>query len=147
MKQPPAEHVLRAFKDFRAVVWRDPMRQSIKFLHQHNMSLAAIVSLMTIRERGGLSLSDLASETGLSPGAESQLVDKLVRDGLVRRTEHPDDRRRKQVALTARGAAFLTRMDASHTGAALAVLRRIPEATLRKIANGLDEGLRNLSSS
>jgi DNA-binding MarR family transcriptional regulator len=145
MKQPPAEHVLRAFKDFRAVVWRDPMRQSIKFLHQHNMSLAGIVTLMTLRERGGLSLSDLANETGLSPAAESQLVDKLVREGLVRRTEHRSDRRRKQVALTARGTAFLGRMDGSHASAALAVLRQIPAATLRKIANGLDEGLRALS--
>lgn len=144
MKLSAAEQMLRAFKDFRAVVWRDPMRESIKFLHQHNMSLAGIVSLMTVGQRGELSVSDLAEETGLSVAAESQLVNKLVRDGFVRRTEHPGDRRRKQVTLTARGTAFLRRMDGAHTGAALAVLRRLPDSTLRRMAEGLEEGLEQL---
>jgi DNA-binding MarR family transcriptional regulator len=147
MKVSAAEQMLRAFKDFRAIVWRVPMRESIKFLHRHNMSLAGIVSLMTLGERGELSVSDLAEETGLSLAAESQLVNKLVRDGFVRRTEHPGDRRRKQVTLTARGTAFLRRMDGAHTGAALAVLRQLPESTLRQITAGLQKGLEQLPAA
>jgi DNA-binding MarR family transcriptional regulator len=139
--ESPAEHVLRAFKEFRSGVLREPMRQTMKYLHRHNLSFAAIVTLMTLRERGEESISDLAREVGLSLAATSQLVEKLVQDGLVRRAEYPGDRRRKQAGLTAKGSAFLERVDGTHTAAAGEVLRKIPDARLRKLARALDEAI------
>ena len=142
----PEDAVFRAFLDFRRVVFRDSMRQSIKFLHGQNMSFGAIASLMTLRERGEQSISHLAEEIGLSLAATSQLVERLVQDDLVRRTESPDDRRRKQVALTAKGQGFLTRMEGSYTAASKA-LSGVPAPTLKRLESAFREVLRQLERS
>ena len=95
-----ARGVLQALKTFRALVLRDAMRQTVRFLHGRNASLASIVALMVLQKQGSQSVSQLAREVGLSLAATSQLVDRLVRDKLVARRESPVDRRRKQLALT-----------------------------------------------
>lgn len=133
----PEERVLRAFKDFRAALLRDPMRQTIKFLHGRNMSFAAIATVMALRERGDQTISNLAREIGLSVAATSQLVERLVQDDLVRRTEHPSDRRRKQVALTAKGNAFLAKMDGSYFAAGATVLGGVPRPELERLEAAL----------
>lgn len=139
-----AEDVVRAFLDFRRAVLRDSMRTSINYLHGHNMSFGAVAALMTLRERGDLSISDLSAEIGLSLGATSQLVERLVQDEFVRRTEAPDDRRRKQVALTAKAQTFLTRMEGSYSSAAK-VLRGVPVASLRRLESAFRGVLRHLA--
>jgi len=133
----PEERVLRAFKEFRAAVLRDPIRQTIKFLHGRNMSFAAIATVMALRERGDQTISSLAREIGLSVAATSQLIERLVQDDLVRRTEHPGDRRRKQVALTAKGQALLAKMDGSYFAAATTVLGRVPTPALKRLEAAL----------
>jgi DNA-binding MarR family transcriptional regulator len=70
-----------------------------------------------------LALTELAPQMGLSVAAAGRSVDGLVRDGLVSRTEDPDDRRIKRLALTAHGQAALARM----TEARLVGLRRFAE--------------------
>lgn len=137
--------MLSAFKAFRAAVLRDSMRQTIKFLHGRNMSLAAIATLMGLRERGDQTISSLANEIGLSVAATSQLVERLVQDELVRRTEHPGDRRQKQVALTAKGNAFLVKMDGSHLAAAVTVLGRASNASLKRLEAALSDVTRQVS--
>ena len=52
-------------------------------------------------------MSELSERFGISPAAASQLVDKLVQADLLLRTENPNDRRAKQVALTARGKQLI----------------------------------------
>lgn len=144
MPAPLADDVVRAFLDFRRVVLRDSMRHSIKYLHGHNLSFGAVAALMTLRERGAQSISALADEIGLSLGATSQLVERLVQDDFVRRTEAAEDRRRKLVALTAKGQAFLTRMEGSHA-AASKTLGAVPAETLRRLERALRDALRHLA--
>ena len=142
----PEDAVVRAFLDFRRVVLRDSMRQSIKFLHGQNFSFGAIAALMTLRERGEQSISDLATEIGLSLAATSQLVEKLVQDGYVKRTEAPDDRRRKQVALSAKGQSFLSRMEGSYT-AASKVLGDVPAPALKRLEQAFRDVVRHLETA
>jgi DNA-binding MarR family transcriptional regulator len=52
---------------------------------------------------GGLSLGALGEHIGLSLPAVSRAVEGLVKRGLLRRAEDPQDRRSKQVRLTAKG--------------------------------------------
>ncbi len=139
----PEDAVVRAFLDFRRVVLRDSMRQSIKFLHGHNVSFGAIAALMTLKERGEQSISDLANEIGLSLAATSQLVERLVQDEFVKRTESPDDRRRKQVALSAKGQAFLSRMEGSYTSASKALVD-VPAPTLKRLELAFRDVMRHL---
>jgi DNA-binding MarR family transcriptional regulator len=69
---------------------------------------------------GPLTLSQLAEANGFDAPYATLVVDKLESHGLVEREVHPDDRRRKLVALTAAGRAAL--------GTADAILHRPPRA-------------------
>jgi len=51
-----------------------------------------------------LRMSDLAAQTELSTSGVTRLVDRLERDGLVRRESSPGDRRTTYAALTSEGA-------------------------------------------
>jgi len=54
--------------------------------------------------RGGpMTLSEIAQANGVDAPYATLIVDKLEAHGLVERRQHPDDRRRKLVALTAAG--------------------------------------------
>ena len=62
--------------------------------------------LRVLQLAGELSPSELAELTVRSTGGMTQIVDRLVRAGLVARTAHPDDRRKIFVALTPKGSAL-----------------------------------------
>ena len=63
--------------------------------------------LMQLYHKGACGMSDLSDGFGITPAAASQLVDKLVHAELLARTEDPDDRRAKQVALTPKGKVLI----------------------------------------
>jgi len=56
--------------------------------------------LGTLVARGPLSAGDLAKRTGLTSGAVTRLIDRLVERGSVRRLADPEDRRRVLVEIT-----------------------------------------------
>jgi DNA-binding MarR family transcriptional regulator len=64
---------------------------------------AAAAALATLDRRGPLRLGELADSEGVTPAALSRVVAALERDGLVRRTADPADRRSAFVEPTARG--------------------------------------------
>ena len=51
----------------------------------------------------GLKLSELGSCAGLEPSTMTGVIDRMERDGLVVREDHPEDRRVQMVRLTDRG--------------------------------------------
>jgi DNA-binding MarR family transcriptional regulator len=60
--------------------------------------------------RRPLRVKELADAVVLSPTAMSRFVDRLERDGYVRRAPDPDDRRALQVTITDDGRKLLRRM-------------------------------------
>lgn len=56
------------------------------------------------------SIKSVADEHGLSLPAASRALDGLLKRGIVTRTEHPDDRRVKQIALTDAGRRLTERL-------------------------------------
>ena len=84
----------------------------------------------------------LATATGLTRGAVSKLVDRLVGKGLVSRTEADRDRRFQDVELTAAGRALVPRLaaladrnDQEFFSPLSASEREALEATLKKLVN------------
>jgi DNA-binding MarR family transcriptional regulator len=73
-------------------------------------TVAEWVILREILEAGRTSPGRLATSTGLTRGAVSKLVDRLVHKGLVSRTEADRDRRFQDVELTAAGRALVPRL-------------------------------------
>lgn len=61
-----------------------------------------------------LTPAELAERTGVTRATMTGLIDTLVRDGLVTRAPHPEDRRMMSVTITERGAELLGKILPEH---------------------------------
>jgi len=52
-------------------------------------------------------VSNMGEYLGVTNAAASQMIDRLVQNGLVERTEDPTDRRVKQLKLTGKGSSLI----------------------------------------
>jgi DNA-binding MarR family transcriptional regulator len=68
-----------------------------------------------------------------STGGMTQIVDRLERDGLVRRTPDPTDRRKVIVGLTREGFALVTRANALYVARKAAMLGQLSDDELDRI--------------
>ncbi|MER6526322.1 MarR family winged helix-turn-helix transcriptional regulator [Streptomyces sp. NPDC001508] len=71
------------------------------------LSLSRTKVLQVLAGRGALHQAELATALGQAPRSVTQIVEGLERLGLVSRTGHPEDRRRKTVELTPAGRTAL----------------------------------------
>ncbi len=72
----------------------------MEFMHQTGLSRPQIHALLHIYHAGECAIAEIGGLTSSSPAAASQLVERLVQEGLVERSEDPQDRRTKKVRLT-----------------------------------------------
>lgn len=105
------------------------------------VTVAEWVMLREMYEAGETSPSRLAASSGLTRGAVSKLVERLVQKKLAMRAEADDDRRYQDVKLTAAGRALLPdlaaladRNDEEFFSCLSAGERATLIATLRKLA-------------
>jgi MarR family transcriptional regulator, 2-MHQ and catechol-resistance regulon repressor len=73
--------------------------------------------LELLLNKGSLPVNTIGPKVWLTPGSISVAVDRLVKKGLVSRKDHPDDRRVRQVELTPKGRALITRGFGEHAAA------------------------------
>ncbi len=73
--------------------------------------------LEALLHKGPLPVNTIGPKVWLTPGSISVAVDRLVRKGLVSRKGHPDDRRVREVELTAKGRALIARGFGEHAAA------------------------------
>jgi DNA-binding MarR family transcriptional regulator len=71
------------------------------------LSMPQFSILMKIYHRGDCAIGDISEHFDITNAAASQLVDKLVQGGLIRRDESPHDRRAKILNLTEKGTKFI----------------------------------------
>jgi DNA-binding MarR family transcriptional regulator len=81
---------------------------------------------------GPMTLSQLAEANGVDAPYATLIVDKLEAHGLVERQLHPEDRRRKLVALTAAGRDAIATADAILLRPPQAI-SNLPAADLREL--------------
>jgi DNA-binding MarR family transcriptional regulator len=72
----------------------------MQFMHQTGLSRPQIHALLHIYHAGECQISEIGALNNSSPAAASQLVERLVQQGLVQRTEDPLNRRMKRLRLT-----------------------------------------------
>ena len=83
------------------------MRDSARYIKASGFSMPQFFLLMQVYRREHCGISDLSEQLEITNAATSQLVDKLVQADLLLRTEDPNDRRAKQVALSSKGQEFI----------------------------------------
>jgi DNA-binding MarR family transcriptional regulator len=75
----------------------------------------------------------VAQQLKLSAGAVTEIVEGLVRDGLVRRETDPDDRRAVVLAVTAEGRRVAERVELAASSALAEVLGRLTLPQRRRV--------------
>ncbi len=80
-----------------------------RFMEETGLSFSQLSVLMRLFHRGNCGVSEIGGQLGVTNAAASQTVDHLVRLGLIIRTEDPEDRRAKQLALTNKGRELINR--------------------------------------
>ena len=101
-----SEPFLDTLKDWVKVFMRRSMRDFILYSKASGLSIAQIVALTRI-DKGASGVSDLGEELGVTSAAASQMLDRLVQQHLILRSEDPADRRAKQIVLTEKGRQTL----------------------------------------
>jgi MarR family 2-MHQ and catechol resistance regulon transcriptional repressor len=96
--------------------------------------------LEVLLHKGPLPVNTIGPKVWLTPGSISVAVDRLVKKGLVARKERTNDRRVRQVELTAKGRALITRGFREHAAAmedAVGVLSKKERLTLQQLLKKL----------
>ncbi|MEY2487501.1 MAG: MarR family transcriptional regulator, and catechol-resistance regulon repressor [Verrucomicrobiota bacterium] len=96
--------------------------------------------LEALLHKGPLPVNTIGPKVWLTPGSISVAVDRLVKKGLVSRKDRAGDRRVRQVELTAKGRALITRGFREHAAAmesAVSVLSKNERLTLLRLLKKL----------
>jgi MarR family 2-MHQ and catechol resistance regulon transcriptional repressor len=96
--------------------------------------------LEVLLHKGPLPVNTVGPKVWLTPGSISVAVDRLVKKGLVSRKNRAGDRRVRQVELTAKGRALITRGFREHAAAmesAASVLSKNERLTLLRLLKKL----------
>lgn len=101
------------------------------------VSAAQLFVLEKLAAAPASSIADLAARTHTDRSSVSVIVDRLAVAGLVKRTASPDDRRRSETTITARGRAMLARAPLSPTATLVHAVKRLPRAKVRQLAFAL----------
>ena len=113
MQDTTGVHVwLVLMKAFQAV-----MPHAAESIDQTKLGDSDFRVLEALLHKGSLPVNALGPKVWLTPGSISVAVDRLVKKGLVSRKDHPRDRRVRQVELTAKGRALITRGFREHATA------------------------------
>lgn len=79
------------------------MHGFVRYAKERGLSMSQLEALFFIYHKGGGGVKDLGDHLGVSSAAASQMLERLVQQHLILRTEDPLDRRGKQLVLTERG--------------------------------------------
>jgi len=85
---------------------RSSMRSLILYSKENGLSMSQIGALFQIYH-GRSNVSDLGEGLGITHAAASQMLERLVQQKLILRTEDPQDRRVKQLVLTDKGCRVM----------------------------------------
>jgi DNA-binding MarR family transcriptional regulator len=85
------------------IFMRRSMRNFMNYVKKNGYSMSQINTMFHIHRIGTCGVSDVADHLGITNAAASQLLERLVQQKMVLRTEDPDDRRNKRIILTDTG--------------------------------------------
>jgi DNA-binding MarR family transcriptional regulator len=89
------------------VSMRRSMHEFMHWMNHANLSNSQLGALMRLYYHGECPVSDIGDDLGITAAAASQMVDRLVQQGLLDRESDSHDRRVKRVTLTAEGRALV----------------------------------------
>jgi DNA-binding MarR family transcriptional regulator len=128
-------HVAKLYGDAVGIV--DTLR--IQAWSEDGLTVPQLRLLWTLRDEDGQPVGALAEHLGVNPSTITGHVDRLVRQGLVRREEDPDDRRVVRNYLTDEGAIVVTEVRRFAGAYVIKILNRLNDAEVERLAAALDD--------
>lgn len=127
-------------------------RQIFRAVQQHyhwvqtrcGVSGAQLWALYEIARTPGLRVGDLARALSVHQSTASNLLDKLEKQGFIRRERGGPDQRVVYLFPTEGGTELLDRAPQPARGVLQEALHHMPAATLDSLSNGLDELLKSM---
>ena len=105
-KSPQFSQAIRSWMD---VFMHRSMRGWGLFAKSTGLSMPQFSVMMQLHHRGNCAIGDIGERFDITNAAASQLADKLVQGGFIRREEDPQDRRAKMLNLTDKGRDLIQR--------------------------------------
>lgn len=102
-------------KELMSTVIHQSAGEILAIMIEAGLSMPQMVTLCMLKRHGSHDISMIAAKLNLSLAATSHLVDRMVRQALVIRTEDANDRRHKQVVITTAGIDLLDRVVQART--------------------------------
>jgi DNA-binding MarR family transcriptional regulator len=90
-----------------AIFVRRSMQNYGRYVKESGFSMSQVSVLFYVYRKGSSGVSDIGEEMGVTSAAASQMLDRLVQQGLILRSEDQHDRRLKQIVLTKKGCQTL----------------------------------------
>jgi DNA-binding MarR family transcriptional regulator len=91
-------------KEWAAVSMCGSMHRLARHAKASGLSMPQLGTLLHIQRKGVMAVSEIGSHLGVTNAAASQMLDRLVAQGLIARSENPSDRRVRQIVLTPEGS-------------------------------------------
>jgi DNA-binding MarR family transcriptional regulator len=111
---------------------------ALALMSEAAVTLPQVLLMSRVEQVGSASLSDLGEGSLASTAALSQMIERLVRQGLLDRTEDSIDRRRKAIRTTTRARALLRRLEAARSADYEIGLSAVSEELRARLATALE---------
>jgi DNA-binding MarR family transcriptional regulator len=103
----PSDPFVAKLHQWIEVSMKHSMRNFIHYARKSGLSMSQLGALFHLNHMGSSGVTDLGDHLGVTSAAASQMLERLLQQGLILRTEDPNDRRVKQIVLTERGCQIL----------------------------------------
>lgn len=135
---PTTRHDLRALQCLRRII-RGVELYSRQLSSEHNVTVPQLVCLLTVVEKGALTVASIAREAYLSSSTVVGILDRLEEKGLVTRQRSREDRRLVHVSATEAGAALAAKAPSPLHGRFTAAFRALPREEQERIVRSLEQ--------
>jgi DNA-binding MarR family transcriptional regulator len=103
----PTDSFIDKFKEWMEISMHRSQWNFIQYARKKNLSLSHLGALFHLQRMGQSGVTELGEHLDVTSAAASQMLDRLVQQGLIHRTEDPQDRRVKQIVLSDKGNRIL----------------------------------------
>lgn len=128
------EQLVQAFSDFYPA-WTKWLRTT---LHQSGVTPARVRLLAVLADGPPVTMTALSKALHVSPRNITTLVDALEAEALVKRVDHPSDRRATIIELTERGAELCNELWGQHLDGAGRIFASISESEQRTLLSTIE---------
>ncbi|HEY71387.1 MAG TPA: MarR family transcriptional regulator [Anaerolineae bacterium] len=101
------ETFVAALGEWIEVLMHYSMRRFLRHARERGLSMSHLGAIFHTHRAGGRGVTEIGEHLGVSSAAASQMLDRMVQQDLVMRSEDPKDRRVKRIVLTEKGQRIL----------------------------------------